>query len=218
MRCAIRILPAIVLTLAAAAPALAGADQPIQGYIAGGFSQPVSTADTYLQGGWAISGGMLLRPAHAPHSFALAIDAAYNEWDAKKALLDLGASDNFRTDGGWGSMFSLTVEPRWTFGHPRSVNGYVGIGIGGYRRYVALTQTVLQNGYICDPWWGWCYPGLVPGTAITADDKLTKFGYNATIGMTIPVGAGEMFIEARYHYMITTTATEYVPLSLGYRF
>jgi hypothetical protein len=59
---------------------------------------------------------------------------------------------------------------------------------------------------------------VVVGDVITQDDKLTKFGYSASVGLTFPAGRGEMYLEARYHYMISDPATEYVPILIGYRF
>jgi hypothetical protein len=36
--------------------------------------------------------------------------------------------------------------------------------------------------------------------------------------MTIPAGHGQMYLEARYHYMISERATQYFPILFGYRF
>jgi len=110
------------------------------------------------------------------------------------------------------------VDALLEFGHPDHVGGYVGLGIGGYRRYVELTNTVLVSGIYCDPWWGYCWETLFPGDVIQASDTLTKFGYNAVVGVTFPAGHGTMFVEGRYHRMDSEVATEYIPISIGYRF
>jgi hypothetical protein len=106
----------------------------------------------------------------------------------------------------------------WRFGQPQHFGGYVGLGVGGYRRYAALTNEVLVPGYICDPYWGYCYNAVTTGHQIIADDTLTKFGVNAAVGLNFPVGSGEMYVEARYHYIDTAKSTEFLPIVLGYRF
>ena len=120
-------------------------------------------------------------------------------------------------DDGYANMWTLTADVFWKFGKPHGVGGYIGVGAGGYRRYAALTNYVTQLGYICDPWWG-CYYAPYTGTQTVAHDTLTKFGFNSSIGMTFPVGTGEMYVEARYHYMDTPEATEFIPVLIGYRF
>jgi opacity protein-like surface antigen len=99
------------------------------------------------------------------------------------------------------------------------VNGYGLLGIGAYNRYVAMTQTALGYGYVCDPWWGFCYPALVAGDLIVADTSQTKFGWNVGVGLEFPIRySGAWFVEARYHRIEGTNATEYVPIQIGYRF
>ncbi len=81
-----------------------------------------------------------------------------------------------------------------------------------------MTDTVITGGYIGDPWWCWCYPAAVPGQVIQADDLLTKFGYSASAGVNFGVGHGQLYLEARYHWMDTEKWTEYFPILIGYRF
>lgn len=198
-------------------PAHADSDKPVQGYIAGGYVTPVGTASDYADAGWNLSGGLILRPAAGNSNFGVRFDFAYNEFNAKQALID-EAGGSVRTTGGWVTMATITADALYHFGREDGVKGYVGAGIGAYRRYMALTQDVYSNGYWCDPWTGWCYPtaGFYP--AVTQDDKLTKIGYNAVLGVTFPVGGGDMFVEAQYNYMLTEKGTTYVPIVLGYRF
>lgn len=207
-----------LLVVATAIPTMAQDDGPIQGYIAGGYAQPLGKADDYLTGGWNISGGAIWRPAPAK-PFGVRFDLGFNTWDAtQSAINNYGGSGAAFVDGGYANMWSLTGDFLFQFGKPDHVGGYIGIGVGGYRRYAALTDYVTQIGYICDPWWGYCYYAPYTGSQTVASDTLTKFGYNAAIGMTFPVGDGEMYIEARYHYVLNSPAMEYVPVLIGYRF
>lgn len=207
----------LVLAVATGIPAMAATGDPIQGYVAGGYAQPLGDADDYLNGGWNLSGGMIWNFS-ASKPFGIRFDLGFNTWDASQSAIDnyqgTGAA---YVDGGYANMWTLTADVLWKFGKPDRVGGYIGLGVGGYRRYAALTNYVTQVGYICDPWWG-CYYAPYTGSQTVAHDTLTKFGYNASIGMTFPVGAGEMYIEARYHYVDTYPSTDFVPVLIGYRF
>ena len=132
--------------------------------------------------------------------------------------LGQSVTDNLRIDDGNGSVWSLTADALWEFGGNGKIGGFVGVGIGGYKRRVELTSEVLVSGIYCDPWWGWCYPATAVGDEVTDSDTVTKFGYNAAIGITFPVGEGDLYLEARYHRMDTHTATEFLPIMIGYRF
>jgi hypothetical protein len=206
-----------VVALMASAPALAQEKKEVQGYVAGGYSSPAGAAGDYTNGGWNVSGGVLLRPA--PHSpFAVRFDLGYSYMGANNNALNVANSSGLRVDDGYMSLWNLTAEGLWEFGNPDHVGGWVGVGFGGYRRYLELTNTVIVPGYVCDPWWGWCYPAAVPGDVIQANDTLTKFGYSATAGINFAVGPGQMYIEGRYHWMDSTKYTEYYPILIGYRF
>jgi hypothetical protein len=212
-RTSLAVAAALSLTIAVS-PAAA---QGVQGYIAGAYVSPMGTANDYFTGGFNFSGGAIFHPVPS-RPFGIRLDFGYNEMGVASGVLSRAQQLGFQVDNGRMSVGSITVDALWHFGHPGHFGGFVGLGVGGYRRYVELTNTVVIPGYICDPWWGWCYPGLVPGDVVTANDTVTKFGYNASVGMTFPVGAGEMYLEARYHYMITDPATEFLPFLIGYRF
>jgi hypothetical protein len=191
--------------------------KPVTGYIAAGFSTTSGVTEDYLQDGWQISGGAI-KHFNPDNPFGIRFDVAYNRWDATRQLLSLGSSENVRINDGFGTMFSVAVDAIWEFGRRGGIGWYVGAGVGGYRRYVALTQQALVSGIICDPWWGVCYPATSVGDVITADDKLTKIGYNAALGLTFPKkSGGEVFLEARFHRMESEEPTEYLPIQIGYR-
>lgn len=208
----------LACALVSAAPARAQDKKEIQGYVAGGYSMPEGVAQDFTNGGWNISGGAIFRPApHAP--FGIRVDLGYSYMGANNNAINQANSGagQLRVDDGYMSMWNLTAEGLWEFGGDR-VGGWVGVGFGGYRRYLELNQTVIVPGYICDPWWGYCYPSAVAGSAVVANDTLTKFGYSATAGVNFAVGPGQLYVEARYHWMDSEKTTQYFPILLGYRF
>jgi len=218
MNCARCLVVVGALAIATAIPSHADSGEPVQGYVAGGYAQPLGDADDSLGGGFNISGGVIWHPNPAG-PFGLRGDIGFNLWNASNsAINNLQGPGTAIVDGGYASMFTLTVDALWRFGKPDHFGGYVGLGIGGYRRYAALTNEVLVPGYICDPYWGYCYNATTTGYQVVADDTLTKLGANASVGILFPVGSGEMYFEARYHYVDTTKGTEFIPIVLGYRF
>ena len=171
---------------------------------------------TDTNGGWNISGGTIYRPnPRAP--FGIRVDFGYSYMEANHNALNLAQSSGLRVDDGYMSLWNLTAEGLYEFGGEH-VGGWIGVGFGGYRRYLELTNTVVVPGYVCDPWWGWCYPAAVPGDVIQANDTLTKFGYSATAGVNFALGHGQMYVEGRYHWMDSEKMTEYFPILVGYRF
>jgi len=212
------LVAATALAVAASIPVSADSGDPIQGYVAGGYAQPLGAADDSLGGGFNFSGGVIWHP-NPTKPFGLRGDLGFSLWNASQSAIDnFAGSGDAIVDGGYASMFTFTVDALWRFGQPDHFGGYVGLGVGGYRRYAALTNEVLVPGYICDPYWGYCYNAVTTGTQIVADDVLTKFGLNASVGILFPVGSGEMYFEARYHYIDTSKATEFIPIVIGYRF
>ena len=208
-----------LLVFATAFPAMAQDEGPIAGYIAGGYTEPLGKLSDYVDGGWNISGGAIWSPSPTK-PLGIRFDLGFNTWDAKTSAIQNipGNVGQAFVDGGYVNMWTLTGDVLWKFGKPDHVGGYIGLGIGGYRRYAALTNEVVVPGYICDPWWGYCYTGVVGANQTVAHDTLTKFGYNAALGVTFPVGSGDLYLEARYHYVLGDPAVEFVPILIGYRF
>ena len=202
-----------VLVVVAAMPVQAQDKKEIQGYVAGGYVMPQGRAGDFLNDGWNISGGAIFRPA-PDKPFGVRLDLGYSDMGANNEVINVANANTLRVDDGYVSMGNITAEALWEFGSPDKVGGYLGVGMGGYRRYAALTAAATVA--YCDPWWGYCYP--VAGQAVVNSDSLTKFGYSGAAGITFAVGNGQMYLEARYHYMISDPATEYIPILIGYRF
>jgi hypothetical protein len=209
-----------LLACAVALPANAQGNtkKQVQGYIAGGYVLSEGDTGNAFDDGWDISGGVLLRPS-PDKPIALRFDLGYNWFDANNALINKAQTAGLDVDDGYMSVGTLTAEALWEFGGNGGVGGFIGVGLGGYHRYANLSTTVIQAGYICDPYWYWCYPGAVQGQAIVGSNSLTKFGYSVAGGVTFPVGNGEMYVEARYHWMdASDPSTQMLPILLGYRF
>ena len=215
MKCAKWFVAAGVLAFAVAIPAQAQDKKEVQGYVAGGYVMPEGKAGDYFDGGWNISGGVIFRPMPAK-PFGVRLDLGYSSMDASNNLLSQPNVPKIANDG-YMSMGNLTAEFMWEFGNPDKFGGYLAVGGGGYRRYAALTADVSQLGYVCDPYWG-CYYATYTGSQTIVSDTLTKWGWSTALGMTFAVGNGQLYLEARYHWQMTSPTTQYFPILLGYRF
>ena len=208
------------LALVALTPALAQeAPKPVQGYIQGGYAATTGETSDYLNGGFSISGGVILRPAHKASGLGIRFDLGWNYFGATSNLINLAQNENFRIDSGDGSVGSLTGDILYEFHQASKVGFHISAGIGGYHRYVQLTETALVGGSVCDPWWGYCYPAVGTGDIIVASKSTTKFGFNGGLGVDFHLGNGStVYVEARYHWVDTSHATEYIPIVVGYQF
>ena len=213
MRCARWFVAAGVLAVAVAIPAQAQDKKEVQGYIAGGYVLPEGTSSDYLNGGWNISGGVIFRPMPAK-PFGVRLDLGYSDMGANTKTINLANGAGLDADSGYMTMGNLTAEFMWEFGNPDKFGGYLAVGGGGYRRYGALTASATIA--VCDPYWYWCYPAN--GQVVTNSDSLLKWGWSVAAGMTFAVGNGDLYLEARYHWMMSSPSTQYLPILIGYRF
>ena len=212
----------ITLVLGTCSPLLsttASADEPMLIQFNGGYVKTVGETSNYLQGHWTLGTGLTFQPDWMDN-LAFQVDLAYADFGVKHDLITLGQQNSqYRIDDGSGSVWSLTTAAKYTVPFSDGVHGYGLLGIGAYQRHVELTQTVLYGGYYCDPWWGYCYPGLATGDAVVASTTTTKFGWNVGLGIEFPFEErGAWFIEARYHSIDTSHATEFMPIQIGIRF
>lgn len=186
----------------------------------GGWAPTLGATSDYLQSGWTIGGGFAISPQ--PDSpLAFQFDLSYAHFAATNNLINLGsASTAFRIDDGHGDITSATIAVKYSTAFSGSgMHGYGILGFGGYHRSVDLTQTALGGGYVCDPWWGYCYPALVQGDVIVANKSNTKLGWNIGLGFEMASGGyGTWFIESRYHSIVGERTTEFIPIQVGLRF
>lgn len=214
-------LAAFALVVAASAPLYAQTtvqERPVTWHIDGGYSETTGRTQDYLQGGWIVGGGLKWRP-RPDTPFSLKLDAHYAEYDATNKLINLGtAATQTRIDEGTGSTLGLDLNGVVDFPLGSRIRAYVTAGVGADRRRVELTQTVLFNGFVCDPWWGLCGIGAVPGDVLVARDTTTRLAWNGGVGLEFPLSRGALFLDATYHRIETRRPTEYVPIVLGVRF
>jgi len=187
------------------------------GHFAGGYTSVIGSdigeAGSIVDNGWNINGGATYWPKAWP--VGLDLELAYNDMGIKnEALQGLDGVDSadFTT-------WSTTVDVMWGPKPGGTVNVYLMGGVGVYRSNATLGENAVFEGIICNPWWGWCTPGLVPGTNVLYDETQTKFGYNFGAGITFQIGLGsQIYIEAKYHRAETDPVKlEYIPVVLGYR-
>jgi len=203
------------LLAAASSPGALAAEPPLTWLMNAGYAAPIGTTADYLQGGWTIGGGFAVK-LQPSSPLSAQFDLSYSDFQATRKLIDLGqAQTPYYIDDGRGEVWALTGALKFTAAFSGGAHGYGLLGIGGYHRYVELTQTAY--GVVCDPWWGICYAGS--GNAVVASKSQTKFGWNGGIGIEFPLRyGGAWFLEARYHYIQGDKNTEFVPIQIGYRF
>ena len=205
----------LLLVLGLASPVLAGrpdADwKSWFGQVSIGYVDPQGDAGDVADGGLNLNLGAVLWPQGSPVGYSF--DLGFNEFDIKhEAANAVGAT------GGDAEIWSLTADVVWA---PDS-SGPFGVelsgGVGGYRVEARVTDPGLYVGPICDPWFWYCYPGIVPGDFVVGAFDTTKLGYNVGVALTYELGSGSvMYFEIEYHSVETKNSTEYMPFILGYR-
>ena len=94
---------------------------------------------------------------------------------------------------------------------------YVDLSIGFYWTYANVSMYATVPGYICDPFWGYCYIVSVPGEYILNDNHENDWGYSATMGYEFDVVGGKWFVEMQYHHADHGEGYEFLPLVIGMR-
>jgi opacity protein-like surface antigen len=213
-----KIILALLVLFSSTALSAQTTDRPVSWHVGGGYSETTGRTGDYLQGGWIVSGGLTWRPQPS-QPFALRLDGHYSEYQATNRLINAGAlATQTRIDDGNGSTLGLDLNGVLDVPFGQRARGYFTAGVGVDRRRVELTQLVLFNGVICDPWWGFCGVGAVAGDRIVASESTTRFAWNAGVGVDVELARSTLFVEASYHRIETGRPTEYVPIKVGLRF
>jgi len=190
-------------------------ENPVQWYVDGGFNVPTGTAGDLLTTGWNFGFGVIFRQPGAP--FGLRLDFNYSDNNASAhGLYQAANATGMQINGGWAEVWSATAGGEYRVPFNPTTYGYVTAGIGAYYTQVQLTE--VGYGYVCNPWWGYCYIGT--GNAVVASNSTTRFGWNAGLGVafTLPSSA-TLFVEARYTWIDTSNNTiQYIPVLFGVRF
>ncbi len=219
------VLASLTITagLAAVSTAAKAQETPqLHWHVMGAYSEPVGQTRDYLQGGYLFGGGFSITPSrYSP--LDLRFDLSYSSHQASNYLLDLGQqTTNYEVDNGTGSFWSGTGNLVYHVPLAYGVRAYGIAGVGVYHARVELTQYdpygYGYGYYDCDPFSGYCYGGG-GGEALVAAHGVTKFGWNAGLGVEFALPSGSAwFVETRYHRINTNTPIEYVPITVGYRF
>jgi hypothetical protein len=211
------------MTLAISQAALADSSArrsvgPVTWHVAGGYSEPTGQISDYLQGGWVASGGFTYAPNGNP--LGLRGDVSYSSHNATNNFLDYGTLvSGIQVDSGTGQFFSFSLGPSYTVPFIGRSHLYGFAQLGVYHSSLQLTQRLLFSGYFCDPYFGFCQPGVTAGDDVVYDDSRTRVGWNVGIGIEVPSYFGPAYyIEAAYHRLGGDQAIEYIPIQFGIRF
>ena len=193
--------------------------EPVHWHLQIGYSPTVGSTSEYFQGGFTLGGGLTWRP-HPDEPFALRADLEYSRFDATRNLIAINQqADQIQIDSGYGEVFGLNLDGEFKTHLTPWVSGFAVAGIGVDHMRVALTQTVAYGTYFCDPWFGYCSYGLVPGDIVVASGSSTRLSWNAGVGLDFRLRNGQtLFVEARYQRINTTEPTAFVPITVGLRF
>lgn len=206
-------LLAAALLLSTAAVGSAAADSSWGGNVGLGYNWPLATAADNVDGGLAFVGGV----SYAPESWpvALRFEFQWNDFDPKDSVLD-----RFEVGNGDARIWSLTANAEWVNEVSSRWGYYLIGGIGYYDRELELSEPGSTWITVCNPWWGICYPTLVPVNRVVGRYSDGSWGLNGGVGLTFPVSrSSEFYVEARYHWVDSDeSSTQYIPLILGFRF
>lgn len=181
--------------------------------IGGGVSTPTDDAGNDLNTGynWDVSGGY-----NVNRYLSANLDFGYQRWGLNDAALA-----RFQEPGGRTSVWSLTFNPVVHFNPRGKVDVYTTAGFGLYHRNLSLTEPFNETVFVCDPFFGFCFPQTGTVNEVVARFEVYKGGFNAGGGLSFPIGQTRMrfFTEARYHQMFSSSGTDlkYVPLTFGIR-
>lgn len=209
------ILVTALCAMAASTTAMAGAsDKPVSWQFDFGYTMMEGDASKFIDNGYTLGFGAVLRP-NPKKAINWRFDFTYDWADVNTGNLPTG---DIRIDDGDWNQWSLRAGIQFET-HGDKAHMTFGAGIGGYKEYARVEQTILVPGYICDPWYWWyCYPGLVQGDVTVGSKSLTKFGYYGSLGVVFPLQNSDFFIEAQYHWVDLGSADfTTLPIVLGWR-
>ena len=216
-------LLALGIVLAAATPAAfaqfsgssATYESPVQWHVMGGLNVPVGSGSHLLDTGWNFGFGATFRQPGAP--FGLRLDFGYSANNVTShGLYEVAGTSALHIDGGWVDVWSAAADGELRFPIAPTADGYGLAGVGLYHTSLQLTE--FGFGYVCNPWWGYCY--LASGNTVVASRSSTEFGWNVGAGVNFKLNPGmTLFVEARYTWINAAhPRIEYVPILFGVRF
>jgi hypothetical protein len=192
-----------------------GSQNPVQWFVDGGLNVPASSTSDLLRTGWVFGFGATFSQPGAPFALRLEFNYAANDVTSH-ALYQASGATGMNISGGWVDIWSATAGGEYKFPLSPTSYGYVTAGVGAYYTSVQLTE--IAHGYVCNPWWNYCYIGT--GEAVVASNSTTHFGWNFGGGFAWHMASGSsLFVEARYSWIDTQSPRiKYIPVVFGVRF
>jgi opacity protein-like surface antigen len=196
-----------------------GPQEHVHWHIDTGYVATTGQIADALDGGWTIGGGLSWQPDFSS-PLALRADLNYSRFDATRQLISVNQAVNqTEIDDGYGEIVDFDLDGEYRAPLTPYITGFAVAGVGVAHRRIALTQTVAFGDYFCDPWFGYCDYGVVPGEEVVASDNTTQLAWNAGLGLDFDLRNGEsFFVEARFTRMQTSQPTDFVPIRVGLRF
>ncbi len=211
-------LQSIVLFAALGAAGAAQADSGIKWHVMGGYSDTLGNTANYLQGGPIFDGGFSISPQWLG-PFEMRFDLSYSEYNASVALINNGQiATNQPLDGGTGSIWSASDSLVYHVPITYGVRAYGIAGVGVYYTRIDLTQSLPYGGGY-GYGYGYGYGCCGYAEAVVASHGVTNFGWSVGGGVEFALPFGHSwFIESRYQHIDSTSAIQYLPIEVGYRF
>ena len=178
--------------------------------IGGGVGIQTGDGSQFLSDGWNGQLGGAFKLPGKPMALTLEFN---NAW----ANFNSAMEQQFGIPGGHQNIWSITGNIMLTPTRKQYYKGfnYYLIGGGGFfSRYAAI-----EGGTVTVP----CYPGYwyypCSGTVVLASQTDNGGGVNGGAGIGYNLGAGMLYVEARYYYAwLTGIDAAYVPVVFGFRF
>jgi opacity protein-like surface antigen len=195
-------------------------------HIDGGWSGTSGQTQNYLQGGYSVGVGFSV--AAAPGSpIGFRFDVNYDHHNATQQLIALNQNPSGTINSGDAAIWNGTIDLEIRIPFSGGVRGYVFGGPGYYNTTLSFREpTYSQGGYYgsggnyCDPFFGYCGGGY--GETKAASHEVSKFGWNAGVGLEVPLaGQAKWFVEGRYNRVQETSTSiplTFIPVTIGVRF
>jgi opacity protein-like surface antigen len=181
---------------------------PFSFAIGGGYTNSLGTAGRYLDNGWNLQAGV----GYNFNSYLGAmLDFNYSSLGVNSATLA-----NIGAPGGNVNIASFTIDPIVHLHRKGPVDFYLIGGGGLYHRYDDLTAPSVGFGPVPTPFGFFNAP--IAGETVIASYSINKPGFNAGAGVTFGTRwHAKLYAEARYTRMLTSTPTDYIPVTVGVR-
>jgi hypothetical protein len=203
-------ISALVLSLGlmAAGGVYAQETQPFSFAVGGGYTNSLGSSGRYLDNGWNVqAGGGFNFNSH----LGAMLDFNYNSLGINSATLG-----NLGAPGGGVHIMSFTIDPIVHVAHYSHVDFYLIGGGGLYHRYDNLTAPSVGFAPVITPLGFFNTP--VVGETVLASYSINKPGFDAGAGIAFGTKwHAKVYAEARYNRMLTSTPTDFIPVTFGVR-